>query len=116
MVPSLHRSKVINNTYAFEFATYASQMTWASLNSHVTRKGNAWKFVKTLHVKFFAFGQKWPTRNVTVKLRVQNTIMMIAEEIVNYNNFKIACKKFVCNYFNEFLRFPILKELKRVKG
>ena len=79
MVPSLHRSKVINNTYAFEFATYASQMT-------------------------------------SLKLRVQNTIMMIAEEIVNYNNFKIACKKFVCNYFNEFLRFPILKELKRVKG
>ena len=70
---------VINNTYAFELATYASQMT-------------------------------------SLKLRVQNTIMMIAEEIVNYNNFKIACKKFVWNYFNEFLRFPILKELKRVKG
>ena len=36
------------------------------------RKGNAWKFVKTLHaftlhVKFFPFGQKWPSRNVTVK-------------------------------------------------
>ena len=26
------------------------------VNSHVTRKGNAWKFVKTLHVKFFPFG------------------------------------------------------------
>ena len=49
----------------------------------------------------------------SLKLRVQNTIMMIAEEIVNYNNFKIACKKFLCNYFNEFLWFPILKE--RVK-
>ena len=35
-------------------------------NSHVTRKGNAWKFVKTLHVKFFPFGQKWPSRIVTV--------------------------------------------------
>ena len=38
------------------------------LNSHDTRKGNAWKFVKTLHVKFFPFGQKWPSRIVTVKV------------------------------------------------
>ena len=38
------------------------------LNSHPTRKGNAWKFVKTLHVKFFPFGRKMPARRVTVKL------------------------------------------------
>ena len=35
------------------------------INSHVMRKGN-WKFIKTLHVTFFLFGQKWPSRNVTV--------------------------------------------------
>ena len=37
------------------------------LNSHLTRKGNAWKFVKTLHIKFFSFGCGEPSRWVTVK-------------------------------------------------
>ena len=38
-----------------------------NVNSHHTRKGNAWKFVKTLHVKFFPLARKWPARMVTVK-------------------------------------------------
>ena len=37
-------------------------------NSHHTRKGNAWKFVKTLHVKFLPFGCREPPRMVTVKI------------------------------------------------
>ena len=40
-----------------------------NLNSHLTRKGNAWKFVKTLHVKFFPFGSVEPVGSVTVKLK-----------------------------------------------
>ena len=37
-------------------------------DSHHTRKGNASKFVKTFHVKFFPFGQKWPACRVTVNI------------------------------------------------
>ena len=39
-------------------------------NSHDTRKGNAWKFVKTLHVKFFPFGSVEPVGSVTVKYQM----------------------------------------------
>ena len=38
------------------------------INSHPTRWENAWKFIKTLHVKFFPFGEKSPARRVTVKV------------------------------------------------
>ena len=39
---------------------------YMNFNSHHTRKGNAWKFVKTLRVKFFPFGCREPPRMVTV--------------------------------------------------
>ena len=42
------------------------QVSIFTLNSHHTRKGNAWKFVKTLHVKFVPFGCIEPPRMVTV--------------------------------------------------
>ena len=45
----------------------SAQICHLYLNSHHTRKGNAWKFVQTLHVKFFPFGCREPPRMVTVK-------------------------------------------------
>ena len=46
----------------------ATISTKTNINSHLTRKGNAWKFVKTLHVKFFPFGCGEPPRKVTVNI------------------------------------------------
>ena len=46
-------------THEYDNGIYSSNLKEDrvnEVNSHVTRKENAWKFVKTLHVKFFPFG------------------------------------------------------------
>ena len=86
------------------------------VNSHDTRKGNAWKFVKTLHIKIFPFGQKWPSRIVTVKSAlkfIQNDIditydlqnFRIENPLLNFCVGKTVCGKFPEVFVSIFQRF-----------
>ena len=52
------------------------------VNSHPTRKGNAWKFVKTLHVKFFPLARKWPARRVTVNLKLVTSQISYSRDVI----------------------------------
>ena len=77
-------------THEYDNGIYSSNLKEDrvnEVNSHVTRKGNAWKFVKTLHVKFFPFGQKWPSRIVTVKHRFESSSLLPNSECFNINQF-----------------------------
>ena len=62
----LHGSSSHFNDY--EDPIYLWRRWKFKLISHVTSGEKCVEIIKTLHVKFFLFGQKWPSRTVTVKI------------------------------------------------